>query len=363
MNVLLITKTRTEIVKANKPQNLQDYMRHDGFFRGWQHAFTENGDKVYFFTHSSFFLPANFAYRFLTIYRGLRFLFKKIGLFHFDNYFLNWKIARIVKRYGITMILTETNDFLSPASIKRRIKMSCVFLQWFGVYPEMVGRYVKRFFREYDHILVPCDLGGELDSIVAPHKIIFTPVAYSERVYYHDFNSQYAYDVVFVGNIGSAHSNRGMLLERIAEEFDHFAFFGGGEETLPRDSILRKKHKGYTSPEAIRQIYSSAKIAINLTLNDYHRVKRGINERAVAVPACRGALQIMVRVEGVHAFFNEGEDIVCFNCVDELIEAIRFYLANESERKKIVKNAYVKNLANTYSCRLQHLQKQVREMS
>lgn len=355
MNILLVTKTRTEIVLAHKPKNIEDYLKNDGFFSGWRQGFLDAGCKVHLFVDNSFCLPASLAYRSVTLYRALRLLFKKMRFFALDNYWLNRRLAKIIKSHNIDMILTETNDFMQPHVLRQLVGRPIKCIQWFGVYPEMVNMVTKRLFSQYDYILTPCDLGGALLPYVNQEQILFVPVAYAPHIYYPNRDINYAYDIVFIGSIGSAHKNRIAFLEVLAEHYQSIAFWGSGFNALPSNSILRSRYKGYASSEIIRAAYSSAKIALNLTLDNYHRVKRGINERTVAIPACCGALQLVIRVDGVKEFFIEDEEIACFADMPELLKKIDFYLHNEEKRENMVEKAYRKNLGNMYQQRAKYL--------
>ena len=105
MNILLVTKTRVEIVRAHKPRSVAAYLENDNFFSGWRQGVLDDGCQVHIFPHNTFCLPAGFAYRFLFSYRALRFIFKKTRLFSLDNYLLNHRIARVIRQYHIDLVL------------------------------------------------------------------------------------------------------------------------------------------------------------------------------------------------------------------------------------------------------------------
>ena len=41
-------------------------------------------------------------------------------------------------------------------------------------------------------------------------------------------------------------------------------------------------------------------------------------------------------------YFKEGEDLICFDGVEDLREKAAYYLAHEEERQRIAKNGYEK---------------------
>ena len=113
-------------------------------------------------------------------------------------------------------------------------KVKCV--QWFGIYPEMVDAKTTHLFNQYDYILTPCDLGDALLTYINKSRIMFIPVAYAQNIYFNDKDSDYAYDIVFIGGIGSSHSDRLKFLEAVAEKYEKVAYWG-------RDLMRCQKHQ------------------------------------------------------------------------------------------------------------------------
>ncbi|NBX75904.1 MAG: hypothetical protein EBQ92_05075 [Proteobacteria bacterium] len=116
-----------------------------------------------------------------------------------------------------------------------------------------------------------------------------------------------------------------------------------------------RKHKSHIVPKAVyfpdfADILSRSKITLGLLreeAQDRH------TQRTFEIPAC-GALQIAPRNEEILSFFDENEEIVCFETVDELKEKVSFYLKNETERNRIAKNGYERVLksGHTYKDRV-----------
>jgi spore maturation protein CgeB len=75
----------------------------------------------------------------------------------------------------------------------------------------------------------------------------------------------------------------------------------------------------------------------------------GPNMRTFEQPACR-AFSLVTRTPAILELFSEGKTIECFDSVGEARDKIRFYLANEPARRKIVEASYhhVVNGGHTY---------------
>jgi spore maturation protein CgeB len=82
----------------------------------------------------------------------------------------------------------------------------------------------------------------------------------------------------------------------------------------------------------------------------------GPNMRAFEQPACR-AFPLVTRTPAVVELFKEGENIECFDSVEEAREKISFYLANDAARQRVADAAYefVVNEGHTYMDRVEQL--------
>jgi spore maturation protein CgeB len=57
-------------------------------------------------------------------------------------------------------------------------------------------------------------------------------------------------------------------------------------------------------------------------------------------------LQISDGGEYLSTFFRVGDEIIGYATADELIDRIRFYLANDEERRRIARNGYRRVMAD-----------------
>jgi spore maturation protein CgeB len=102
---------------------------------------------------------------------------------------------------------------------------------------------------------------------------------------------------------------------------------------------LRYGFPGWVRPLAFADyvpLYQRAKIGINVHNRGDYTVG---NYRLFDLPA-NGVMQISDGGPWLSEFFDVGEEIVGYRGVDELVDRVRHYLANDSERERIALNGY-----------------------
>lgn len=86
------------------------------------------------------------------------------------------------------------------------------------------------------------------------------------------------------------------------------------------------------------KVFRTSKINLNFTIPN---IKSGIPLRIWDVLGSKGFLLTNYQAE-IPYFFKEGEDLVCFDGVEDLREKVGYYLAHEDERLTIAENGYRK---------------------
>jgi hypothetical protein len=93
------------------------------------------------------------------------------------------------------------------------------------------------------------------------------------------------------------------------------------------------------------------------TINSYkihfnRNISNDINYRTFETTGCK-TLLVTNYTEGLELLFNINQDIVVYETKDDLIDKIKFYLENETERNLISNNGYLKSKNNhTYEKRI-----------
>ena len=86
------------------------------------------------------------------------------------------------------------------------------------------------------------------------------------------------------------------------------------------------------------KVFRMSKINLNFTIP---KIKSGIPLRIWDVLGCGGFLLTNYQAE-IPYYFKEGEDLVCFDSLEDLCEKVGYYLEHEEERKRIAWNGYRK---------------------
>lgn len=86
------------------------------------------------------------------------------------------------------------------------------------------------------------------------------------------------------------------------------------------------------------KVFRMSKINLNFTIPN---IKSGIPLRIWDVLGCGGFLLTNYQAE-IPYYFKEGEELVCFDGLEDLCEKVGYYLEHEEERKRIAWNGYRK---------------------
>ena len=86
------------------------------------------------------------------------------------------------------------------------------------------------------------------------------------------------------------------------------------------------------------KVFHASKINLNFTIPN---IKSGIPLRIWDVLGSGGFLLTNYQAE-IPYYFKEGEDLVCFDGIDDMQEKTSYYLTHEEERKQIARNGYEK---------------------
>jgi len=163
----------------------------------------------------------------------------------------------------------------------------------------------------------------------------------------------YGNDVVFVG---SYYPNRADLFENLSD-FD-FGIWGPGWDKLGLKSKLRGCVKSaHTKPEEWLKIYSASKIVLATHYQDSQKrvPVYQASPRIFEAMAC-GAFTISDNQRDVFLLFKDGEHLIRFDSLGELIKYIEYYLNHTEDREKIALQGRKEVLnSHTYQHRIKKL--------
>ena len=187
----------------------------------------------------------------------------------------------------------------------------------------------------------------------AGYRAEFFQVGYNQIFYNNHSEVKKEADIVFFGNNYPNHFPLSHFRYEIASGLkqnfgDNFKIYGSQWDLPSRDMNFKQIEEG--------AIYRGAKIGINLSHFNYGRYS---SDRIFRIMSC-GTMCLSHRYKNIHLDFKEGEHLRTWENLDELLDLIKFYLTNDSERLAIAKkgNEYVEKYF-TWEYRISNQLKQI----
>jgi spore maturation protein CgeB len=205
------------------------------------------------------------------------------------------------------------------------------------------------YLHAYDHVLYHSpaysrDMGmAEKLAYCGARRVDFWPLGLFDAAFDQSqtetqlFERKRDITVIF---IGALHVNKMPLLARVKKTLGSRCVVHG-LTSLKKNVYFNLNYgfPGWIRPiefEAYVRLYQRAKIGFNVHNRGEYTVG---NYRLFDLPA-NGVMQISDGGDHLNAFFRVGEEIVGYRNADELIDAIRWYLAKDDERERIARNGY-----------------------
>lgn len=228
------------------------------------------------------------------------------------------------------------------------------------------------FYHTEDFLAVPETHPASFEGAIAEYDVIFTSTAENineypkwgaDRTEFLPFGfdevdhqpsalsrsdkEKFGADVCFVGKWWF---EREKLLEELADHFEVALWGPGWEKCASGSTVIDCWRGGRVVGRQMGKVYSASKLSIN---NITRRPNRhGHLMRTFEIPAC-GGVQVSERTDETLEFFEEGEEILCYSSIEECVETVGRYLADDQERERVRHNGYWKcrNNENSYSDR------------
>jgi spore maturation protein CgeB len=204
--------------------------------------------------------------------------------------------------------------------------------------------------KQYDAIFSPRRSNLEQLRALNRPAVHYLPFAFDPTLHFTsaveiDEQSDRGCDVLFVG--GADRDRISMVVDLVTEGFK-VALYGGYWD---RNPITRGVARGIASPEEIRRATHAASVSLCL-------VRRSNRDGHVMRSFEMAALGACMLVEGTEEhreiFGEEGDSVLFFHTPKEMVEKVRWLLANPSVRASLGRKvrARVATEGNTYAARL-----------
>ncbi|KDR94615.1 spore maturation protein CgeB [Peptoclostridium litorale DSM 5388] len=175
----------------------------------------------------------------------------------------------------------------------------------------------------------------------------FLPCALDEHDYYPIVDVEQDIDIVFVGSMYIEKSeNREQLLDGIISRFPdrNIQLYGKYLHIKRPDRLVKYYLKNYrryyknvnVNTNDVNRLYARAKIAINM---HHSQTEYSANQRFFELMGSK-VFQIVDETEYIRNEFLQGENVVCFGNVEELLEKVEEYIDESGKRERISQNGY-----------------------
>jgi glycosyltransferase involved in cell wall biosynthesis len=158
--------------------------------------------------------------------------------------------------------------------------------------------------------------------------------------------------VAFVGSLSEEHIERILLLEKLARNVE-IDYYGNDVDFLPKDSPLRKSHKGSAWGKDLYSIYRKYLLVIHKNISVAGKTT---SAKRLFEATGMGACVVAEESSDERELFKPNEEIVTYSNDDECIEKIKYLLENPKKAIEIGKMAQKRTLSDhTYARRIKEL--------
>lgn len=177
-------------------------------------------------------------------------------------------------------------------------------------------------------------------------------LAFDERVLGEVKSIEPKFEVTFVGGISKAHGLGYELIKEICEHLP-IELFGYGKDTLDPSSAAYQHHRGEVWGLDMYRTLAQSRITLNRHIDV---AENYANNMRLYEATGMGACLITDWKENLHTIFEPEEEVVTYCTANELIEKVKYLLANNRERLKIAKAGQERTLKeHNYHNRMKEL--------
>lgn len=205
--------------------------------------------------------------------------------------------------------------------------------------------FYTKSIKYYDLVVTTKSYNIEELPYLGVKNILFIYQAFSKDIHKPVLNSNnFKHDVLFIGYPEKYRINSILYLANNGFKIDIYGYPNAWEKTnIKHKNIIN--HKNSLFGEEYSEAISNSKI----TLCFLRKINRDLHtSRSIEIPACKGFM-IAERTNEHLDLFKENEEAVYFEDDEELLEKVKYYLKNESERKNIQENGYNRAISSKYS--------------
>jgi spore maturation protein CgeB len=267
----------------------------------------------------------------------------KLG-FHPDRQNANDRLLQEASREAPALVWIEKGNMIRLAVLKR-LKILCPDAIIASYSDDDMYRWSNRTWAYtrglpyYDVVFTTKSYNAHAEELprLGARKVIMVDKAYdSDHHTPQDLNDgERTWLATDVGFIGSYERERADDMEYLAQNGIPVRVWGNGwDEYIPReDKLIIERHALVNTPDDA--LYSKAIGATKINLAFLRKSNRDLQtDRSIEIPACGGFM--VAEYSDEHArLFEEDKEAAFFRSPEQLVEKVKYYLANEAERSAI----------------------------
>lgn len=253
---------------------------------------------------------------------------KVFNFFYDSNFLHNLKcLLQLIKYKKVNIILSSWGPNMPPYNFflnnLKKIPSTKIFTI---VYDSCHNNIEKSFFKFSDHFII----ADNPRKNFIPKKFIsksinLNPVVLDVPIRFIDLSSR-DYIFNFIGQINSYRNYREKFIKKLKDNFSNF-FISTNESSTQN-----------ISNDNYYNLISRSLMTINFSYSIHsHQLKARTWEGILS-----GSLIIESRNDQSPIYFIENKEIIFFDCIDDLIDKIKYFNSNKNEAKEIALNAQKK---------------------
>lgn len=332
----------------------------------WQREFVRQNCQMVTDLRSSFLLPQTVrCYLPLPLAQLMR---GALWVTKLDPWLLQRDILRRIEALKPDVAFFPLGSSVWESTLRKLKQRGVCLVQWCGLPATTMIERDRVNLPYFDLIFQPANLVDGLRAAGAKGRIEYVPIGIDPEIHrpmpltVAEYG-QYQSDVCFIGGLSSRfHQARREMVEYAIEHGVRMKVWGGRREHFTGSPILKCWQGEIWGKEQVKAL-CAAKIGLNFHVDHQPgELDRGLNLRAFELAACR-VFQLLQRVPSVDQFFEVGQEIVCFDGKEEMLDKVNYYLKHDDERQRIAEAGRQRVLRDhTWSSRISQMLRLMSEL-
>lgn len=199
----------------------------------------------------------------------------------------------------------------------------------------------------YDLVFTTKSYNVDELPLLGAKKVVYLTQAYSKDIHFPQRSCRkFEHDVVFIGYPEKARIESILYL---AEHGIHVDIYGYPQAWKKSTFIIEHQNISVHDEFLEGKNYAEALSCAKISLCFLRKANRDLHtSRSIEIPAC-GGFMIAERTKDHLELFTENKEAVYFDNNVELLEKVKYFFANDKERKKITHKGYTRCLSSGYS--------------